>query len=215
MDLPRRCSRAAPPRPRPFARRRFAGERRGDALQDRHEILRAGVAEINHLRVAAVVHRRVEMRDQRAHAQAAAFAAGKQNGIGAFVGEYFRLVAQISVGAFRVGKLRERARNFGGARVLQRNHFDACVGNRIDALDDADHARDIAGAIGNHQRIGSRMRDELRALRNQRAQDRHQFVRRHVFDRNDLRDQFVGLVALVPLSPPEPSCCAIASGTIL
>ena len=48
-------------------RRRDAGQRRGDTLQDRHEILRARVAQVDDLRIAAVVDRRIEVRDQRAH----------------------------------------------------------------------------------------------------------------------------------------------------
>jgi hypothetical protein len=38
------------------------------------------------------------------------------------------------------------------------------------------------------------VRDQLRALRHQRPQDRHEFGRRDVLERHDLRDQFVGLV---------------------
>ena len=56
--------------------RRLVAQGLSHALQDRHQVLGLGVVQVHHVGVPAGLEWRVQVRDQRAHAQAAALGAG-------------------------------------------------------------------------------------------------------------------------------------------
>ncbi len=58
---------------------RDAGQGRGDALQDRYQILRVGIAQIDDLGIAAVLERGIKMSDQGAHLEPCILGSGKQD----------------------------------------------------------------------------------------------------------------------------------------
>jgi hypothetical protein len=161
-------------------------------LQLCREILRVGVAQVDHLRVAARLERRVEVCDQRAEAQALRFLAPEQDAVGAFVRDE-RGWGRSAFAAARAGLVqrRECAHEVACARVLERDYLDIFVTRLVDARDDAQHAINVGLAIGDDQRVRGGMRGEVTVLRHQRAQDRHELCCADVLHLDDLRDDLV------------------------
>ena len=171
--------------------------RRDDALdllaQLGRDLLGVGVLEVAHLRVAARLERRVEVRDQRLQAQPLRGLAADEHAVGALVGDDLdgRHAGAFGRGAARVEAV-DDADDFRRARVLQRDHVDRFVALLVDALDDAHHPVHVRGAVRDDQHVRGRVGREVAVLRDQRPQDRHELRRAHVPDRDHLRDDLVG-----------------------
>ncbi len=139
------------------------------------------------------------MSDQRPQPQTLRLLAGDQHAVGAVVRDQagarcgcFRLLARPLVQCV------DDAHDLGGARILQPHDVDFLVAAQVDALDDAHHAADVAGAVRDDQHVRGRIRDQVAVLRDQRPQHRHELRGAHVAHADDLRDEFVG-AAVDPL----------------
>ena len=154
------------------------------------DLLGVCVLQITHLGVAAAFERRVEMGDQRLDAQPRRLVAADEHAVGAIVGDD---AGGRAAAAFRRSLLGEERidhpDHFAGRGMLQVDDVDLVVALLVDAIDDAHHAADVAGAIRNDEDVAGRIGRQVRGLRHQRAQHRHQLRRIHVFDGDDLGDE--------------------------
>src|SRR5699024_1527672 len=64
----------------------------------------------------------------------------------------------------------------------------------VDVVDDVGNAGDVGGPVGNDQAVGRHVGGQVAVLGNQRAQDRHQLVGRHVVELYDAGDDFLGRI---------------------
>ncbi len=75
--------------------------------------------------------------------------------------------------------------------MLQGDDLDVLVAGQVDAANDADHPRHVAGPVRDDQHVGSRMRREVAELRDQGPQNRHELCGAHVLDLDHLGDDIV------------------------
>ena len=66
----------------------------------------------------------------------------------------------------------------------RRDHLDVRVARLVDALDDAQHAVHVVGAVRDDQDVRGRVGGQVAVLRDQRPQDRHQLRRADVLHRD-------------------------------
>ncbi len=108
-------------------------------LQLPRQLFGVGVAQIPHLRVAAIFERRVEMSDQRPQAQTFAPVTADQDAVGPGIGNHADRDRH-AIRSRRLGQCSQYANHLGGRCVRQRHDLDVVVVGLVDAPDDADHA---------------------------------------------------------------------------
>jgi len=162
------------------------------------ERFRIGVFEIAHLRVAALLERRVEMRDERAHAQPLRQLARNEHAVGAIIRDDLDAIRRVAALRAAAGAGVERvdhAHDFRGARVLEPDELDFIVARTIEALDDAHQTMNVVGAVGNDEGVCARDVGEVALLRDERTQARNELGGAHVSYIDDVRDDLVGVGA--------------------
>ena len=141
-------------------------------MQNRHQILGFGIAQVDNLGIAAAIHRGIQVGGQGPQPQPRQLVPTQQNAIGAFVRHHAwrradgggRIVAGLAL--FQGG---EYPHHLGGRGVPQGHDLDFLVAGQIDPTDDAGNTFDIGGTIGNDQNIGRRVGRQMPLWRDQRA----------------------------------------------
>ena len=155
-------------------------------------LLRIGITQIANARIATAGQRRVQVGDERAGSQSLGFLARQQNAVRTFVGHHAKR-RHASFGRLSLRRVEQvhGAHDFRRRHVLHRDDFDIRVARLIDAPDDPQHPVHVVGAIGEDQHVGGGIGGEVRVLRHQRAQDRHQLCGADVSHADHLRDELV------------------------
>ncbi len=148
-----------------------------------------GVLEVNHLDVAALLQRRVQVLDQLAHARALDLIAIDQHAVGAGIGhqEQFRLAALLRL---RLGQLLQHAHHVLGHGKAQAHDLGLLHGGAVHALDHVADALDIRRDIGNDDRVTGRVGRHVRLLGHERTQYRNELRRGDILQADHLGDVF-------------------------
>ena len=159
-------------------------------LQLGREILRVGVLEINDLRVAALRGRRVEVGDQRAVLEPRRARAAQQHAVRPVVrDDLHRRRAAAGLRGLIQGA--QHPHDLVGRGVLEPDHLDLRRAGFVHPVDQSQHAPDVLRPIRDDQRVRPRMGGQVRGLRQQRPQDRHELRGVDVLEHDRLRHVIV------------------------
>ncbi len=184
---------------RQSAARGLRDERRigtDDGAQQRRDLRRLGIAQVDDVDVARRQRRLVELRDQALGDHHPRGARGAQDQrVRARFRQHRDPLAGIdglsrSAGAFVEHAVDDGA-DFHRQAELDRDDFRFRRGRRIDRLDDPLDAPQVVGVVGDDERVVLRIGRDRVVRRDQRAQDRHHRRRRFVLQAEHLRDELV------------------------